>query len=109
MNIRLQRKMTIDAPLAKDIARIEAIWGECLQRYGGPWLFGDFSIADCMYAPIVMRFYSYQPALGPSAQSYMEQVLGHTALQQWIAAGLEETAIIKEDEVAFLLGEEEMG
>ena len=105
MNVRLNRKMPVDAALQKDINRIEAIWTECQTLYGGPWLFGEFSITDAMYAPVVMRFHAYEPVLGAPAASYMRTMLAHPQLQEWIAAGRVESEVIREDEVGFLLGE----
>jgi glutathione S-transferase len=68
-----------------DIARIDAIWRDCLQRYGGPFLFGAFSIADAMYAPVVMRFNTYHPALSPQAAAYAAHCIAQPAMQAWIA------------------------
>lgn len=104
MNVALQRKMPRNHELDKDIVRIETIWNECLQA-GGPWLFGDFSIVDAMFAPVALRFHSYQPELSKGADTYMKTVLAHPAIQSWMAAGAAETEIIPEDEVGYLLGE----
>jgi len=68
-----------------DVARIDAIWCECLEQYGGPFLFGDFSIADAMFAPVVMRFNTYQPAVSEAARGYMKRVTALPAVAQWIA------------------------
>jgi glutathione S-transferase len=71
----------------QDVARIDAIWHECLQRYGGPWLFGSrFSIADAMYAPVVLRFNTYGPTLSAPARTYLEHVLADHHLEAWIEA-----------------------
>ncbi|MES2624437.1 MAG: glutathione S-transferase family protein [Pseudomonadota bacterium] len=104
MNVALQRKMPRNAELDKDIARVEGIWNECLQS-GGPWLFGEFSIADAMFAPVALRFYSYQPELSEGASMYVKTMLAHPAIKEWMAAGAAEQEVIKEDEVSFLLGE----
>jgi glutathione S-transferase len=105
MNIRLQRPMPAEGDLLKDIQRIDRLWNECLDASGGPWLFGNFSIADAMLAPVVMRFYSYHPALSDGAAAYCRTMLANSALQQWMAAGVQEKEIIREDEIGFLLGE----
>lgn len=105
MNVRLQRPMPAEGELLKDIARIEQIWQQCVEASGGPWLFGKFSIADAMYAPVVMRFYSYHPELGDSAAAYCRTMLANSALQQWMAAGVQEKEVIKQDEIGYLLGE----
>jgi len=67
-----------------DVARIDAIWCECLEQYGGPFLFGDFSIADAMFAPVVMRFNTYRPALSPKATAYVAHLTAQPATQVWI-------------------------
>lgn len=106
MNIRLQRKLPVeDAALSRDIRRIEQIWAGCLAQSGGPWLFGDFGIVDAMFAPVVLRFRSYQPPLAAAAGDYLQTVLANPSLQQWIAAACAETEVIKTDEVGFLAGE----
>jgi len=69
-----------------DVARIDALWRDSLQRYGGPFLCGEFSIADAMYAPVVMRFNTYRPALSPEAAAYAARLTALPALQEWIVA-----------------------
>lgn len=68
----------------KDIERIEALWSDCLKQHGGPWLFGGYSIADAMYAPVVLRFRSYGAALQPSSREYVQTTLADPHLQTWI-------------------------
>lgn len=67
-----------------DIARIEAIWRDCLSMYGGPFLFGEFGIADAMYAPVVMRFNTYAPELNDVSRGYVERVTKLPAVAAWI-------------------------
>ncbi|MFM0741618.1 glutathione S-transferase family protein [Paraburkholderia xenovorans] len=74
-----------------DIARIEAIWRDCLDTYGGPFLFGDFGIADAMYAPVVMRFNTWRPALSEVSTAYVERMKTQPAVEAWIDAALRET------------------
>lgn len=72
---------------AQDVARVEQIWLDCRERYAaeGPWLFGAFSIADAMYAPVVLRFHTYGHSLAsPAAAAYMQHALGDPALNEWI-------------------------
>jgi glutathione S-transferase len=82
--------------VAKDIARIGRIWQDCRERYAGdgPWLFGRFTIADAMYAPIALRFHTYRLDAGPAAREYVNTVLGHPAMVEWIEAGQAETEVI---------------
>jgi glutathione S-transferase len=75
-----------------DIGRVCEIWEECLARFGHHrFLFGDFSLADAFFAPVVARFQTYGVALAPALQAYCERVLGHRAVQEWIEGALAET------------------
>jgi glutathione S-transferase len=73
-----------------DIARVDAIWSECLAQYGGPFLFGEFTIADAMYAPVVMRFNTWQPKLSETAAAYARRVTAHPPVHAWIEDALNE-------------------
>ncbi|MDD3445207.1 MAG: glutathione S-transferase family protein [Zavarzinia sp.] len=77
-----------------DIARIEAIWEACRRDYGqdGPYLFGRWSIADAMYAPVVSRFITYGPHLLPTAADYVAAASHHPAYQAWVAGAEEQVA-----------------
>jgi glutathione S-transferase len=80
--------------VARDIGRIEAIWADCRERHGadGPFLFGQFSIADAMYAPVVSRFVTYAVSLRPEAAAYVEAMQGLPAWQEWADASAAEVA-----------------
>jgi len=71
-----------------DVARIDRIWQDCRNRHAarGPWLFGEFSIADAMYAPVVLRFNSYDARLSATAQQYVTAALADVDLRAWIEA-----------------------
>ena len=73
-----------------DVSRLEQMWGSLLQQYGGPMLFGDFSIADAFFAPVCMRLHSYQLPLSPLAAGYVERVRALPSVQQWIQEALAE-------------------
>jgi len=100
MNIRAKRTVTPSESALRDIQRIDEIWSDCRAQYAneGGWLFGKFSIADCMYAPVVMRFVTYGAELSDAGRRYMETVLANSSVKNWIAAALQETEIIPEDE-----------
>ena len=85
---------------ARDIARVTAIWESCRSRFGsgGEMLFGHFTCADAMFAPVVMRFKTYAVPLPPVAQRYADAVLGLPAVKQWIAGALAETEFVPADE-----------
>jgi glutathione S-transferase len=77
-----------------DIGRISEIWEECLSRFGHhEFLFGEFSIADAFFAPVVMRFRTYGVALAPALNAYCERVLAHPAVARWISEALAETEV----------------
>jgi len=67
----------------EQIARILALWTSALERADGGYLFGGFSIADCMYAPVVSRFLSYGIELPPPAKAYCERMMALPAMQDW--------------------------
>jgi glutathione S-transferase len=100
MNIRASFPGKNATPEAlADIARIEAIWRDCLDTYGGPFLFGEFSIADAMYAPVVMRFNTWQPGLSETALAYVERTNALPAVREWIDASRGETHAIPYQDV----------
>ena len=84
-----------------DIDRIATIWRECLDSYGGPFLFGEITIADAMYAPVVSRLRTYGVTLEPKLQAYADRIWDLPAMQEWRAAALEEKEEIEELEVEF--------
>jgi len=71
--------------VAADIARIRALWSEALAHSEGPFLFGDFSIADAFYAPVLMRFVTYGVELAPALVAYRDRLVDLPPMQQWIA------------------------
>jgi len=71
--------------VAADIKRIRALWFDALVQSSGPFLFGDFSIADAFFAPVVMRFVTYGVDLPPALAAYRDRVVGLAPMQQWIA------------------------
>lgn len=99
MNCRaMGRRVPLTDALSADIARVIAIWSDCGRRYGGDWLFGKFCIADVMYAPVVLRFRTYDVQVPEAARRYPERVLASTAIQDWLAAAEVETEVIEHDE-----------
>jgi glutathione S-transferase len=76
----------------EDINRITALWRDCRRRFAGhkPLLFGDFSIADAMYAPVVARFATYAVPLGEDARDYVRLILELPAMREWIEAAKQE-------------------
>jgi glutathione S-transferase len=78
-----------------DVARIQQIWQECRSQYAsrGPWLFGEYSIADAMYAPVALRFRHYGAKLADATvEAYFQQLIQDPHLQRWIEDAEEEVA-----------------
>lgn len=87
--------LSIPAVVKKDLARICELWTDARSRFGadGPFLYGSFSIADAMYAPVVSRIRTYGPvAMFGELNDYMEAVWNLPAMQEWRASALEEEA-----------------
>jgi glutathione S-transferase len=86
--------------VARDVARVTAIWREARERFGGgPFLFGAFSAADAMYAPVVTRLDTYAIPVDPVSRAYMDTILGLPAFREWLEAALDEPWVIAHDEV----------
>ena len=101
MNCRaMGRKVSLPDKLTDDIDRVIAIWTDCHQRYSadGDWLFGNFSVADAMFAPVVLRFRTYGINLPESAASYATRLLESPAMQEWLTAAETEIEVIENDE-----------
>ena len=102
MNARARNRRTaITAALEADIERVDEIWNDCRSRFGGggPWLFGDYSVADAMYAPVVLRFNTYGARISQTARWYIASVLEDAPLQEWLQAAKQEPWTIAADEV----------
>jgi glutathione S-transferase len=95
MNLKFKLKGKLAAPeVQRDIDRIVEIWEEARREFAtgdGPYLFGAFSVADAMYAPIVWRLHIYNVALPPVAEAYRQSMLAHPAMLEWYEAALKET------------------
>jgi len=101
MNCRaMGRKVSLPDTVGNDIDRVISIWAECHRKYGdkGGWLFGDFSVADAMFAPVVLRFRTYGINLPESAGFYPQRLLESEATQEWLLAAESETEVIEREE-----------
>jgi glutathione S-transferase len=101
MNIwRPVKQMALNAEAAANVARIDAMWSDCRARFGavGPFLFGAFTAADAMYAPVVSRFHTYAVEVGAASRAYMAAVMALPAWAEWRAAALKEEWVLAEDE-----------
>ena len=84
-----------------DIERITSIWRDCLTTWGGPFLLGERSMADAMYAPVVSRFRSYDVKLDAACQAYADRIWSLPEMLEWREAALAEREEIEELEVEF--------
>lgn len=102
MNVRRKpaRRDLAEQTLA-DIARIQQIWADCRSRYGagGPFLFGAFSAADAMYAPVVSRFVSYAIDVTPASRAYMDAIAALPAWREWAEGAAMEPWVIEKFEM----------
>lgn len=87
--LRPVRRIAINAEVEADVARIEAAWADARARFGagGPFLFGAFSAADAMFAPVVNRFHTYDIRVAAETRAYMEAIMALPAWKAWIAGG----------------------
>ncbi|GAB2572335.1 glutathione S-transferase family protein [Dyella jejuensis] len=89
--IRLQRH-SVPPALSRDLARVQELWNEGLQRFGGPYLAGeDFTAVDAFYAPVVFRIQSYRLAVDDIAQAYVQRMLALPSMRRWYDEALKET------------------
>ena len=104
MNIRNQHPgKGCTAETARDIARVETVWRDARRDFGagggqGAFLFGEFSVADAMFAPVVMRFNTYHPPLADDTLAYCDAVTRAAGVAAWIAAAKLETEFVADDE-----------
>jgi glutathione S-transferase len=89
------------AAVDRDVARFEEVVGAArgLAGAGGPFLFGSFTAADAMYAPLATRLDTYGFALDPRTRAYVDAILAMPAFREWREAALRETWIVDDDEV----------
>ena len=96
------KKIPVDEAVEADVQRIDAAWRRARDAYGkaGPFLFGRFSAADAMFAPVVNRFHTYDIPVSKAARDYMAAMMALPAWKAWIAdAEAEEWRVDKYDTV----------
>ncbi len=102
MNIKARHPgYKIFAGARPDIERIVAIWNECLELYGGPFLFGKPTIADAMYAPVATRFITYDVQLDRACNGYCRTITAWPFMQEWSEGALAEPEELEELDVEF--------
>ena len=102
MNLRRpRRKVPMSAAALADVARIEALWRDCRNRFGktGKFLFGKVGIADAMFAPVVTRLDTYDIPIAADTRGYVDDVMATEAFRNWKDAALKESWVVPSDEV----------
>ncbi len=103
MNCRATGRRVLATPaLNSDIARIGEIWADALSSHGGQFLYGDFSIADAMYAPVVLRFETYGVEQRPELAAYGRRIIALRWMQEWVANARQEAETIAGEEVGII-------
>jgi glutathione S-transferase len=89
----------VNAAARADVARMRELIAGCRGRFGaaGPWLFGEFSLADCYFAPIVVRFKGYGVPVDGAVAAWVEAIWALPALVEWVAAGRAEHEVVPSD------------
>jgi glutathione S-transferase len=103
MNLKAQHDhFKVWAGAQADIERVTAIWRDCVQKYGGPYLFGKKpTVADAMYAPVCTRFATYGVQLDPVSAAYRDLMMKFAPLVEWTAAARDEPEEVEELDVEF--------
>jgi glutathione S-transferase len=100
MNCFARPLAVIPEPAKPDVERIREIWRDCLsKKKAGGFLFGAFTIADAMYAPVVIRLATYGFSVEPPLKAYMERILALPAMREWLAQAALETERIAAYEI----------
>lgn len=102
MNLKARHKtFKVFSGARPDIERVRAVWTECLDLYGGPFLFGEPTVADAMYAPVCTRFQTYAVDLSAKHQAYCDTIFDWDLMREWTAGAMEEPDEIVELDVEF--------
>jgi len=105
MNLRASHPGKVDADaIARDLRRIEEVWGDLTSESGGPFLFGKFTAADAMYAPVATRIRTYALPVSDVAMEYVETIYALPAFQEWLAAAIKEPWIVEDEEIDLIQG-----
>jgi glutathione S-transferase len=106
MNLKGSHPGKVDPDLvAGDLKRIERLWGELISRSGGPYLFGQFTAADAMYAPVATRIRTYELPVSDLAMEYVEAIYALPAFQEWLAEAVKEPWVVEQDEIDVILAQ----
>lgn len=104
MNLRASHPGKVDLDtVAGDLKRIERLWGDLLSRSGGPYLFGQFTAADAMFAPVATRIRTYELPTTDLAGEYVEAIYALPTFQEWFAEAAKEPWVVEHDEIDVIL------
>lgn len=103
MNLKVRHeRFPLFSTARQDVERIETIWNQCLDAYGGPWLFGDKpTVADAMFAPVAQRFLTYAVRLSAKSGAYCDWSNDWPLIREWIDAARQEEDEVEELEIEF--------
>ena len=102
MNLKAKHpNFKVWAGAQSDVDRITTIWRECLDASGGPFLFGELTMADAMYAPVCTRFSTYDVALDAVSAAYRDRILALPMMKEWIKEAMGEPDEVEELDVEF--------
>ncbi|SFC10029.1 glutathione S-transferase family protein [Devosia psychrophila] len=105
MNLRASHPGKVGADtVAKDLHRLEVLWGDLLAKSGGPFLFGQFTAVDAMFAPAATRIRTYALPVSDLLAEYVEAIYALPAFQEWLALALHEPWIVDDDEIDVIQG-----
>lgn len=100
MNLRASYPGRIEySEIKSDMRRLEMLWCELMARSGGPYLFGSFSAADAMFAPVAARIRTYDLPVSGLVKEYVDAIYDLPAFKEWHAAALKETWTVEQDEI----------
>ena len=103
MNLKVRHdSFRLFAGAKPDIERVQTIWRECIELYGGPWLFGSApTVADAMFAPVATRFVTYAIPLDAVCRAYVETATSWLPVVEWTRAALAEPEEVEELDAEF--------
>jgi len=102
MNLKAHYKtFKIFAGAQPDIDRVQTIWTECLETYGGPFLFGAPTIADAMFAPVCTRFLTYSVKIDGPVKAYCDTIMAWAPMREWVDAAKAEPEEMEELDMEF--------
>ncbi|MBE7731860.1 glutathione S-transferase family protein [Devosia faecipullorum] len=105
MNLRASHPGKVDLDAVRgDLHRVETLWGRLLEKSGGPYLFGDFSGADAMFAPLATRLRTYDLPVSDMVGRYVEAIYALPAFQEWRGLALQEPWVVDDDEIDVIQG-----